>query len=267
MPASGSFLPNSSSKISSHKPAQVPGLAWAESIPAPKGHSTVQAGNVLWALMWHQGVELPLVALNVSGSKLLHQPVDLLGLAGQTETLQEYPQGRDKVFATEIQLIHVGIHHFLVKLAAFPKEFPYLSLKNTRDSYYCAIRVPALQEGFQAKIAQLSSQSWHPTEHRAGHGGVERDGGTRYSPSVCIFLLSSLPKARSALLQRQGKLHCAQLHMQQRMLCHCSTWFCFAGTELLAGDTALSPSSPRDRQMHIPLTGNPPARHCNTALH
>lgn len=99
-----------------------------------------------------------MVALDVSGSKLLHQPVDLLGLPGETETLQKDPQGRDKVLATEIQLVYVGIHHLLVKLAAFPEEFPYLSLQNTRDSYYCAI-----QEGFQAKTgtAQLSKLTPH----------------------------------------------------------------------------------------------------------
>jgi len=71
---------------------------------------------------------LPLVALQVSGSKLLHQPVDLLGLAGQPEAFQEHPERRDKVPAAEVQLVHVAVHHLDVELDVLAQELAHLSL-------------------------------------------------------------------------------------------------------------------------------------------
>lgn len=74
------------------------------------------------------GRNSPLVAFQISGGKFLHEPVYLLGFAGEPEALQEHPQRRDKVFALEVHLIHVGVHHLLVEAVVIPEEFPHLSL-------------------------------------------------------------------------------------------------------------------------------------------
>lgn len=71
---------------------------------------------------------LPLVALQVAGGELLHQPVDLLRLAGEPEALQEGPESRDKVPPTEVQLVHVAVHHLLVELDVLAQELPHLGL-------------------------------------------------------------------------------------------------------------------------------------------
>lgn len=72
---------------------------------------------------------LPLVTLQISGSKLLHEPVNFLGLSGEPEALQESPQSRDKVPATEVQLVHIAVHHLLVETHVLPQVLPHLGLE------------------------------------------------------------------------------------------------------------------------------------------
>ncbi len=75
---------------------------------------------------------LPLVALQVSSSKLLHQPVNLLGLTRQPEAFQERPECRDKVPPTKVQLVHVGVHHFFVELDVLAQKLSHLGLWTQR---------------------------------------------------------------------------------------------------------------------------------------
>lgn len=75
----------------------------------------------------------PLVTLQVSGSKLLHQPVDLLGLAREPKPLQEGTQGRHKVPPTEVQLVHIAIHHLLVEACIFSQELTHLGLPGSGE--------------------------------------------------------------------------------------------------------------------------------------
>lgn len=75
------------------------------------------------------GRNSPLVAFQVSGGKFLHEPVYLLGFSGEPEALQEHPQRRDKVFALEVHLIHVGVHHLFIEAVVIPQEFSHLSLE------------------------------------------------------------------------------------------------------------------------------------------
>lgn len=79
------------------------------------------------------GQNSPLVAFQVSGGKLLHEPVYLLGFSGEPEALQENPQRRDKVFALEVHLIHVGVHHLFIEAVVVPQEFSHLSLSGGRE--------------------------------------------------------------------------------------------------------------------------------------
>lgn len=71
----------------------------------------------------------PLIALQIACSKLLHEPIDFLGLARQPEAFEERTQRRHKVFAAEIQLIHIAVHYLLIKLGILTEELPNLSLK------------------------------------------------------------------------------------------------------------------------------------------
>lgn len=75
-----------------------------------------------------RGRNSPLVAFQISGGKFLHEPVYLLGFSWEPETLQEHPQRRDKVFALEVHLIHVGVHHLFIEAVVIPQEFSHLSL-------------------------------------------------------------------------------------------------------------------------------------------
>lgn len=72
---------------------------------------------------------LPLVAFKKPSSKLLHEPVDLLGLTRQPEALQEGSESRHKVPLTEVQPVHVAVHHFLVEFGIFAEELPDLRLR------------------------------------------------------------------------------------------------------------------------------------------
>lgn len=76
------------------------------------------------------GPNSPLVAFQISGGKFLHEPVYLLGFSGEPEALQEHPQRRDKVFALEVHLIHVGVHHLFIEAVVIPQEFSHLSLNS-----------------------------------------------------------------------------------------------------------------------------------------
>ena len=71
---------------------------------------------------------LPLVALQVSSSELLHQPVDLLSLPRQPEAFQERSERRDKVPPTEVQLVHVAVHHLYVELDVLTQVLSHLGL-------------------------------------------------------------------------------------------------------------------------------------------
>lgn len=73
-------------------------------------------------------VPLPLVTFQVACSKLLHEPVDLLGLPRQPEAFQENPQSGNKVPPTEVQLVHVAVHHLFVELGVLPQELAHLRL-------------------------------------------------------------------------------------------------------------------------------------------
>lgn len=71
---------------------------------------------------------LPLVALQVASSKLLHQPVDLLRFTGQPEAFQEGSECRDEVPSAKVQLVHVAVHHFFVELDVLTQELAHLGL-------------------------------------------------------------------------------------------------------------------------------------------
>jgi len=73
-------------------------------------------------------VNPPLIAFKISRCKFLHEPVDLLGLSGEPKALQESPQRRNKVFALEVHLIHVGVHHLFIEMIIISEEFSHLSL-------------------------------------------------------------------------------------------------------------------------------------------
>lgn len=82
------------------------------------------------------GLFLPLVAFEVPSSELLHQPVDLLRLPRQPETFQEGPQGRNKVSATEVQLVHVAVHHLFVELVVLSEELSDLRLSEQTHTHH-----------------------------------------------------------------------------------------------------------------------------------
>lgn len=77
----------------------------------------------------------PLVAFQVSRCEFLHEPVDLLRLAGEPEALQEHPQSRNEVFALEVHLIHVGVHHLFVEAVVISEKFSHLSLTEQRSGW------------------------------------------------------------------------------------------------------------------------------------
>lgn len=77
---------------------------------------------------------LPLVTLQVSSSKLLHQPVDLLGLSRQPEAFQKRSERRHKVPPTEVQLVHVTVHHLFVELDVLSQKLSHLGLWKYRTS-------------------------------------------------------------------------------------------------------------------------------------
>lgn len=78
-------------------------------------------------------LDSPLVAFQVSGCKFLHEPVDLLRLAWEPKALQEDPQCRNEIFALEVHLIHVGVHHLFVEAVVIPEKLSHLSLKEQRS--------------------------------------------------------------------------------------------------------------------------------------
>lgn len=77
----------------------------------------------------------PLIAFEISCGKFLHEPVNLLGLSGEPKALQEHPQRRNKVFALEVHLIHVGVHHLFIETVIIPKEFSHLSLREQKTYF------------------------------------------------------------------------------------------------------------------------------------
>lgn len=96
------------------------------------------------------GINSPLVAFQISGGKFLHEPVYLLGFSGEPEALQENPQCRDKVFALEVHLIHVGVHHLFIEAVVIPQEFSHLSLNGGEG-----------EEG-EERLKLLNSLLFHP---------------------------------------------------------------------------------------------------------
>lgn len=81
-------------------------------------------------------VNPPLIAFKISRCKLLHEPVDLLGLSGQPKALQERPQCGDKVFALEVHLVHVCVHHLFIETIVISEEFSHLSLGEQRREVF-----------------------------------------------------------------------------------------------------------------------------------
>jgi hypothetical protein len=51
------------------------------------------------------------VALAVAGCELLHESVDLLCFAGESESLEEETQRGHEVLLPEVHLVHVANHH------------------------------------------------------------------------------------------------------------------------------------------------------------
>ena len=62
-------------------------------------------------------MRLPRIAVAVSGREFLHESIDFLRLAGQSELLEEKPQRGDEVFPRKVEIVHVRIHHLLVEAA------------------------------------------------------------------------------------------------------------------------------------------------------
>lgn len=104
----------------------------------------------------------PLVTFKVASGKLLHQPVDLLGLPRQPETLQEGSEGRDEVPSAEVQLVHVAVHHLYVEFVVLAQELSHLRLwmdtwsrlrlillrsQNVSRSSLCPVGPPAVRTG------------------------------------------------------------------------------------------------------------------------
>ena len=79
-----------------------------------------QNGTQLLLLSGSSNHNTPLIALQISCCELLHEPVDLLGLSGEPEALQERPQSRNKVFTQEVHLIHIGVHHLFIETVIIP---------------------------------------------------------------------------------------------------------------------------------------------------
>ena len=77
----------------------------------------------------------PLIAFKISCCKFLHEPVNFLGLSGEPKALQEHPQRRNKVFALEVHLIHVGVHHLFIETVIIPEEFSHLSLREQKTYF------------------------------------------------------------------------------------------------------------------------------------
>lgn len=75
----------------------------------------------------------PLIALQVACCKLLHEPINLLRLPGQPEAFEESAQRRHKVLATEVQLVHVAVHHLFIEFSVLTKKLPNLSLNEKRQ--------------------------------------------------------------------------------------------------------------------------------------
>lgn len=96
----------------------------------------------------------PLVALYVSSSKLLHQPVNLLGFPREAETFQERPQGGDELLLTEVQLVHVGIHHLLVEPRAVSQKIAYLGLEHAEHT--CSLQLRTHSRGHRHRDQGLN---------------------------------------------------------------------------------------------------------------
>lgn len=71
----------------------------------------------------------PLIAFKISRCEFLHKPVNFLGFSRKSKALQKHPQCGNKVFALEIHLIYVGIHHFFIEPVIIPEELSHLSLR------------------------------------------------------------------------------------------------------------------------------------------
>lgn len=116
----------------------------------------------------------PLIAFKVSCCKFLHEPVNFLGLSGEPKALQEHSQCRNKIFALEVHLINVGVHHLLIEAVIIPEEFSHLSLREQKAEAsliltYCNVTYKLERDSLNLKAVRCLTPLFGLSRLRARH--------------------------------------------------------------------------------------------------